>query len=127
MNFVILNSKLKNDNENEEKKQQMHYLSIPLRANYDLYKKGDFNLYGSLGVSASVGVYGKVGDTSMRDDKVRFASQVALGAQYRLFGNLGIFLEPALDYHFKSNSDIIVIYDDQKTNFNLSAGFRLIY
>ena len=111
----------------QETKQKLHYLGIPLRANWNFVDKDKFTFYVSAGGTVEKCIYGKLGSEDLSVDPVQLSVLAAIGAQYNIGKHFGIYLEPGISYFFDDGSDIRTIRTDNPCNFTLQAGLRLSY
>lgn len=111
----------------QETKQKLHYLGIPLRANWNFVDKDKFTFYVSAGGTVEKCIYGKLGSEDLSVDPVQLSVLAAVGAQYNIGKHFGIYLEPGISYFFDDGSDIRTIRTDNPCNFTLQAGLRLSY
>jgi hypothetical protein len=58
-------------------------------------------------------------------DRLQFSMQGALGLQYDIIPQLGIYAEPGVKYYFNNGSKVRNFFKDKPTNFNLQLGLRL--
>lgn len=111
----------------QETSQKLHYLGIPLRANWNFVDKDKFTFYVSAGGTVEKCVYGKRGSEDLSIDPVQLSVLAAIGAQYNIGKHFGIYLEPGISYFFDDGSGIRTIRTDNPCNFTLQAGLRLSY
>lgn len=107
--------------------QKLHYLGIPLRANWNFLDKSRFTLYVSAGGTVEKCIYGKAGSDDVSVDPLQLSVMAAVGAQYNIGKHLGIYLEPGIAYYFDDGSALPTIRKDNPCNFTLQAGVRLSY
>lgn len=110
-----------------EVRQKLHYLGIPLRANWSFIDRKDFNLYVSAGGMMEKCIYGKIGTENVAINPLQWSVMASVGAQYNLSRRVGIYVEPGVSYYFDDGSDICTIRKDNPFNFTLQAGLRLSY
>lgn len=80
----------------ENDKQSVHYLGIPLRADWMLIDKPRFGMYIGVGTQVDKCVYAKVGNERLYDDAVLWSLNGALGVQYNITPRLSLYAEPEL-------------------------------
>lgn len=112
-----------------EKQQTLYYLGIPLTAQYMLWSYKGLNVYTTAGGQVDFCLKTKMisGGTEIPYDKDRaqFSMQGALGLQYDIIPQLGIYAEPGVKYYFNNGSKVRNFFKDKPTNFNLQLGLRL--
>ena len=112
-----------------EKQQTLYYLGIPLSAQYLLWGYKGLKVYATAGGQVDFCLEAKMisGGTDIPYDKDRaqFSMQGALGLQYDIIPQLGIYVEPGVKYYFNNGSKVRNFFKDKPTNFNLQLGLRL--
>lgn len=118
--------------------QSLHYVGIPLNVKYKAYHNKQLTLYTSAGVLAEKRVSGKIDKTYVVDDQpiqtthetvkskpLQMSVNAAVGVQFNIHNNIGIYAEPGVSYYCKDGSDIKTIYQEKPFNFNLNVGVRV--
>lgn len=111
------------------RRQTLYYLGIPLNAQYHLWHWGNLNVYLSAGAEADYNI--KVKSVSMgveqemARDRWQFSVQGAVGIQYDVLPQLGLYAEPGVKYYFDNGSPLINFFKDKPLNLNLQVGLRL--
>ena len=113
--------------EEQQIEQKLHYVGIPLRANWNFLDKKLVTLYVSGGGMVEKCVYGKLGSEKETVKPLQFSVSGAVGAQVNATKRLGIYVEPGVAYYFDDGSDIQTIRKENPFNFNIQAGIRLTY
>ena len=112
-----------------EKHQTLQYLGVPFSAQYLLLDYKGLKLYVSAGGQADYNL--KACQTTegveqkIRRDRWQFSVQGALGVQYDVIPQLGIYVEPGVKRYFNNGSTVYTFFKDKPTNFNLQVGLRL--
>lgn len=115
-----------------------HYLGIPLKLNYRLYRHGGFTLYGTAGASLEIPVGSRMSTkwvTTPSDTRVfpRLSSrpQVSVlggvGLQYSITPNIGLYVEPSLRYWFDNGSSLPSYWQEHQFMISLPVGLRLTW
>lgn len=107
--------------------QKLHYIGIPVKANWNFIDSKRFMLYASAGGAVEKCVYGKTNGKRNTVDSLQFSLLGGVGAQYNATRKLGIYIEPGVAYFFDDGSDTETIRKDKPFNINLQAGVRLTY
>lgn len=123
LTYTLLNSKVKS----LDKKQQLHYVGIPLRVNWDFIHTKNFTVYVGAGGAAEKCVYGKYDGEKQSVKELQFSLNGAVGAQYNLSRQVGLYLEPGVSYYFDDGSGVQTIRKETPFNFNFQAGIRFSY
>lgn len=109
--------------------QTLHYLGIPLNAQYRLFHLGGLNVYLSGGAEADYNIKARLesmGVTQHIDrDRWQFSVQGGVGVQYDVLPQLGIYVEPSVKYYFDNGSRLRNFFKDKPTSLNLQLGLRL--
>ncbi|MBQ8990018.1 MAG: outer membrane beta-barrel protein [Prevotella sp.] len=112
-----------------EQKQTLHYLGIPLSGQYHLWRLYGLNVYATAGGQMDINVKAKYvssgTEVEFRKDRLQFSVQGALGLQYDIIPQLGVYAEPGIKYYFDNGSHVRNFFKDKPTNFNLQLGLRL--
>lgn len=140
--YTYLYSKAKNTaNEfKSQETQQLHYLGIPLNANYTLLSFNKLNLYVSLGGMIEKDVYGKyqyVDKTvepeinggsekkvsiNIKQKNPQLSVNAGMGLSYPLYDRLGIYGKIGGVYYFDANNEFKTFYSDKKIAVDISIG-----
>ena len=117
--------------------QNLDYVGIPLSLKYKALSYGALDLYASTGILAEQCVNGKTSKDFVIEGNVKKTEQqnihsrplqlsanAAVGLQFKIADNIGIYAEPGLSYFFDDNSSLNTIYKEKPLNFNLNIGFR---
>lgn len=111
------------------KQQTLHYLGIPLSAQYHLWGYKGLQVYASAGGQVDFCIDTKVvlsgTEVEMDKDRPQWSVQGALGVQFNFIPQLGIYAEPGVKHYFNNGSRIPNFFKDKPTNFNLQIGLRL--
>lgn len=111
----------------EKLKQQLHYVGIPIRANWSFYNKKLLSMYVAGGGTIEKSVYGKLGSEKLTVKPLQFSLSGAVGVQVNATSNIGFYVEPGVSYFFNDGSDVQTIRKENPFNFNLQAGIRFTY
>lgn len=139
LTYTILSSQLRSgtDNHYYNSRQTLHYVGIPLNVNYTVWGNDKVSTYVSGGGLVEKNVSGTLSTDFVIDNKLETQSRKeisvkqlqwsvnsAVGIQYQVAKNIGIYAEPGVAYHFKNNSDVETIYKEKPLNFNIRLGLR---
>ena len=125
--YTLLASEVTFNGSAQQLDQKLHYLGIPLRANWTFLESKSFTLYMSGGGMVEKCLYGKIGSDKATVGPLQFSALASVGAQYNFNRRVGIYVEPGFAYFFDDGSDIETIRKDNPANFTLQAGIRLTY
>ncbi|WP_436414442.1 outer membrane beta-barrel protein [Petrimonas sp.] len=139
LTYTILSSQLRSGTGNHyyNSRQTLHYVGIPLNVNYAVWGNDKISTYVSAGGMVEKNVSGTLSTDFVIDNKLETQSRKeisvkqlqwsvnsAVGIQYQVAKNIGIYAEPGVAYHFKNNSDVETIYKEKPLNFNIRLGLR---
>lgn len=127
LTYTYLASDVVLDNNTTETEQKLHYLGIPLRANWNFIDHQTFTLYISAGGMIEKCILGKLGNENQTVKPLQLSVMGAIGAQYNASKRVGIYLEPGISYYFDDGSTIQTIRKERPCTFTLQAGIRLTY
>ena len=111
------------------KEQTLHYLGIPLTAQYLLWQWKGLKVYASAGGQADYNVKAHMEqqgvDYPAFRDRWQFSIQGAVGIEYDVIPQLGLYVEPGVKRYFNNGSRVDTYFKDRPTSFNLQIGLRL--
>lgn len=127
LTYTLLSSDAKLMNSSSEVEQKLHYIGIPLRANWNFLDKKLVTLYVSGGGMVEKCVYGKLGSEKETVKPLQFSVSGAVGAQLNATKHIGLYVEPGVAYFFDDGSEVQTIRKENPFNFNIQAGIRFTY
>ncbi len=122
-----------------ESDQTLRYLGVPLNLTASAYSSKRFAVYVSGGGMAEKCVSGRIrttetvsgvrqdgaNSTSLTVKPMLWSLNAAAGVQANLTGNLGLYVEPGVSYHFDDGSSVQTVYKDRPLDFVMTFGARL--
>ena len=109
--------------------QTLHYLGVPLNAQYRLLHYGNLNIYLSAGAEADYNIKAHLASEGVTQhidrDRWQFSIQGGVGLQYNVMPQLGLYAEPGVKHYFDNGSRLRNFFKDKPTSFNLQVGLRL--
>lgn len=111
------------------KEQTLHYVGIPLSAQYHFWRTRWLQAYASAGmqidknISAKVATDGSAQTTDL--DRLQWSAQGAVGVQLNMMPQLSLYAEPGVKYYFDNGSHLQNYFKDKPLEFNLQFGLRL--
>lgn len=127
LNYTFLSSEAKLAESGDELRQKLHYLGIPVRANWSFLDRERFTLYLSGGGMVEKCVYGQLGSEKETVKPLQFSVSGAVGAQLNATKRMGFYVEPGVSYFFDDGSEVQTIRKEHPFNFTVRAGIRLTY
>ena len=116
--------------------QKLHYVGLPLAASYNVVSAKRLKVYLTAGGEMQKLVSGKTtmdGVNIPEEDKKRdireggmqWSLNAAVGAEYNIVDNFGIYVEPGVSHYIDNKSSVENFYKYKPTNFSLNVGLRL--
>lgn len=139
LSYTILTSELRSGNDEHfyESRQSLHYIGVPLNLNYTVWRNNKFSTYISGGGLLEKNISGTLATDYFIANKIETSDEEkisakqlqwsvnsAIGFQYQLSENIGLYTEPGVAYHFKNKSDIETIYKEKPLNYDIRFGLR---
>lgn len=117
--------------------QKLDYIGVPLNVKYCAFAYRRLSVYASAGLLTEKCVSGKAtheyvisGEKKKRETEDvaakpwQLSVNAALGAQFDVLRNVGVYVEPGVSYYFDDRSQLSTIYKEKPLNFNLNLGVR---
>lgn len=118
--------------------QKIHYIGIPIKINYNLFRSARFSIYGQGGVALDIPIHGASSKTTLDYElspsfethtqtinaPLQWSVGAGLGVQYNITPAISIYAEPSLRYYINTESNIITIRQDKPFEFTLPIGLR---
>lgn len=127
LTYTMLSSEVVFDSGSDKLNQKLHYVGIPVRANWNFVDKERLTMYVSAGGAIEKCVYGKIGSDKETVKPLQLSVMGAVGVQYNVSNRVGLYVEPGISYFFDDGSPVQTIRKENPTNFTLQAGVRLTY
>lgn len=117
--------------------QKLDYIGVPLNVKYRAFGYRRLSVYASAGLLTEKCVSGKTtheyvisGEKKKHETEDvaakpwQLSVNAALGAQFDVLRNVGVYVEPGVSYYFDDHSPLSTIYKEKPLNFNLNLGVR---
>lgn len=104
----------------------MHYVGIPVKANFLIAGNRKLDVYASLGGLLDKCVAGAP-QNDFNSEPIQLSLTAGLGVRYRISDKFALFAEPALTHHFNPDLDWETARSRKSTNMNLLCGVRMTY
>ena len=117
--------------------QKLDYIGVPLNVKYRAFGYRRLSVYASAGLLTEKCVSGKTtheyvisGEKKKHETEGvaakpwQLSVNAALGAQFDVLRNVGVYVEPGVSYYFDDRSPLSTIYKEKPLNFNLNLGVR---
>lgn len=107
--------------------QNIQYLGIPLKLNYELFEGDKYQVYTGGGIMLERALSATRGGERIDVAPWQWSSSLSVGAQYRISRNVAIYLEPGVNWYFDADTSVPSLYSESPVYFNLRGGIRLCY
>lgn len=117
--------------------QKLDYIGVPLNVKYRAFGYRRLSVYASAGLLTEKCVSGKTtheyvisGEKKKHEAEDvaakpwQLSVNAALGAQFDVLRNVGVYVEPGVSYYFDDRSPLSTIYKEKPLNFNFNLGVR---
>ena len=108
--------------------QNLHYVGIPLDLSYEVWGTKRFHTYVTVGGEGNYNIKNDTESdgqqTSSQRDRMQWSIHGAVGVQYDIISQLGIYVEPGVKNYFDNGSKVENVFKEKKVNFNFQFGFR---
>jgi hypothetical protein len=130
LQYSLYNSKF-TMSQTGEKRQQVHYLGIPVRLDWVFASNSRFDVYVGGGVLGDFCLNATLAGMSREKDRLSLSLVGAGGIQMNATKHLGIYLEPELSWRIPGDNSAIVNYapvtyrSEHPVMFSVAAGIRI--
>lgn len=139
VSYTRLSSDMKDGTKNNysSSSQKLDYIGVPLNVKYRAFGYRRLSVYASAGLLTEKCVSGKAtheyvisGEKKKHETEDvaakpwQLSVNAALGAQFDVLRNVGVYVEPGVSYYFDDRSPLSTIYKEKPLNFNLNMGVR---
>ena len=139
VSYTRLSSDMKDGTKNNYSSgsQKLDYIGIPLNVKYRAFGYRRLSVYALAGLLTEKCVSGKAtheyvisGEKKKHEAEDvaakpwQLSVNAALGAQFDVLRNVGVYVEPGVSYYFDDRSPLSTIYKEKPLNFNLNLGVR---
>lgn len=139
VSYTRLSSDMKDGTKNNYSSgsQKLDYIGVPLNVKYRAFGYRRLSVYASAGLLTEKCVSGKTtheyvisGEKKKHEAEDvaakpwQLSVNAALGAQFDVLRNVGVYVEPGVSYYFDDRSPLSTIYKEKPLNFNLNLGIR---
>ena len=120
-----------------QEEQRIHYLGIPVRINWQWLCKSKLCLYSGFGVMFETPIHSSLNITHMAGGQNTFgksstlspsnqwSTSLGVGLQYKLTPNIGLYLEPSLQYFIPNSSSVETYRTEHPLELTLPIGVRI--
>ena len=124
LNYTLLWSELQPLGSEGKSDQFLHYIGLPLGAEYRLLSKGAFALSAGAGVCLDFLAAAYIDKRKVDDKPLQWTANLNAAALWELSGKLSLYLQPELNWYI-SKTGINSIRNDSPLGATLRVGLRL--
>lgn len=108
------------------KRQKVHFIDIPVRADFTLVRNRWVNVYVGAGASADFCVAASLNGNNMEKDRIGCSLIGGGGAQFNINRHLGLFVDPTFSWDVCSGHRILKTYKSEHPfMFTVTGGMRI--
>lgn len=109
-----------------EQRQRVHYLGIPLKADWVVWQAGRFSTWLGAGGKVDRCVRARVNDKAVQDNTLNWSVMADASLQFALTKNLGLYIQPEVSWYFKPADPVLQTYrTEHPLMFTVGAGLRI--
>lgn len=124
--YTLLRSDVRKPFASDDIAQQLHFVGIPLRVNWQFLHRRGFHLYIGAGGQIEKCVYAKFGSKVVTEHGVQWSAFGVAGAEYRFGRTVGLYFEPELSYYF-TQTELRTTRTDDPLTLTLRLGLRFSF
>lgn len=124
--LYLSQKEIKTSKSTQNEVQQLHYLGIPIKLNYSICSSTSFVWYIGGGLQLEQLIYGKTGNTILKENNILCSARVSTGVQYNITDKLSVYFEPYCSY-LLSGSALHSYHSDNPLFFSINLGLRFQY
>lgn len=124
LNYTLLWSELQPLGSESKSDQFLHYIGLPLGAEYRLLSKGSFALSAGAGVSLDFLTAAYIDKRKVDDKPLQWTANLNAAALWELSGKLSLYFQPELNWYI-SKTGVNSIRNDSPVGATLRIGLRL--
>lgn len=110
-------------------RQTLHYMGVPLALNCKVWGSRSVHTYATLGAQIDFNVKASLdtsdGDATMEKDRPQLSGNAAVGIEYRIVPQVGLYAEPGMRCYFDNRSAVENIFKSRPWAFNVQMGVRI--
>lgn len=110
-------------------RQTLHYIGVPLALNCKVWGNRSVHTYATVGAQIDFNVKATLdtsaGEGTMRKDRPQFSGNAAVGIEYDIVPQVGLYAEPGVRYYFDNRSTVENVFKTRPWAFNMQMGVRI--
>lgn len=105
--------------------QRLHYVGIPLKADYKFHRWNNFTCYASAGGMIEKCVCATIDKESFSVPELQYSAGISAGIEYNIDKNFSVYFEPGISYFFDNNDNVKSIRKASPLAVNITSGLRV--
>ena len=110
-------------------RQTLHYIGVPLALNCKVWGNRSVHTYATVGAQIDFNVKATLdtsaGEGTMHKDRPQFSGNAAVGIEYDIVPQVGLYAEPGVRYYFDNRSTVENVFKTRPWAFNMQMGVRI--
>lgn len=110
-------------------RQTLHYIGVPLALNCKVWGNRSVHTYATVGAQIDFNVKATLdtsaGEGTMHKDRPQFSGNAAVGIEYDIVPQVGLYAEPGVRYYFDNRSAVENVFKTRPWAFNMQMGVRI--
>ena len=110
-------------------RQTLHYIGVPLALNCKVWGNRSVHTYATVGAQIDFNVKATLdtsaGEGTMHKDRPQFSGNAAVGIEYDIVPQVGLYAEPGVRYYFDNRSIVENVFKTRPWAFNMQMGVRI--
>lgn len=124
--YTLLQSRLKSGSV-KVGTQQLHYIGIPVKGNWNFVDKSKTKLYLSVGGMAEKCIYAKIKGKKITVNELQYSVNAGIGIEYNVAEHTGIYFETGVSNYFDDHSSVKSYRTENPTSLYFQGGLRFSY
>ncbi len=124
--YTLLWSDVRLRYSSEDVSQKLHFIGIPLRMNWQFVEQDRFSSYVGAGGMVEKCISARFGSETLDEGTLQWSVAAALGVQYRLVDQVGLYFEPEVSYYL-SDTQLRTSRSDAPLSLTLRLGVRVLF
>lgn len=109
-----------------ETRQRVHYLGIPLKADWVAWQSGRFSAWLGAGGKLDRCIRARINNQSVQDKTLNWSVLADASLQFALTEHLGLYVQPEVSWYFKPTQPVLQTYrTEHPLMFTVGAGLRI--
>lgn len=121
--YTLLRSEAHSPRYAKSVSQQMHFVGLPVRLNWQFWERGGFSAYLGTGAMVERCVHASLGGVSIRENSWQWSVSGMVGVQYAFGSVVGLYFEPDVSYYF-TETRLASQRNKNPLTFSLRLGLR---